>query len=404
MNKKEYKEKRTALMASAKALIDEDKIEEFNKVKAQVEALDADFEAAATAQANFNAMQEDRERMRYGMHSDFIAAQLGGARVSFGSEVTYEKGKNNMTFKNETQVKAFQDFMARGGDMRTMNPELRNAVITTTGGGAVLPIDIYRQLITDEKFSDLLHLATVLNQSGAGTVKIPVASAAEASWKTEGAAATATDPTLTSIDLGGKELMRVIQYSAAMDSMAIDEFSEMMSQLVSSEVIETLEKAFISGSTTNGQPHAGLENLTWTAGTNMIQTASTTTEIAAADVAKGLSLLPQKYARNAVLLMNANTAYNVISLFKGTNEYAYNVADGAASFMGKPVTVNEHCADGEIFIVDPAQLYVRFALPMSVVIDNSTGFMSATTAMRCLTVVDYAWNTAACVKVAKKTA
>ena len=101
----------------------------------------------------------------------------------------------------------------------------------------------------------------------------------------------------------------------------------------------------------------------------------------------------------AILLMNANTAYNTVGLFKGTSEYAYSLADGAARFMGKEIHISEYCADNEIYIIDPAQLYVRFAMQPVVEGDKSVGFMSAANTMRCLTVVDFAWNTAAAVRV-----
>ena len=66
--------------------------------------------------------------------------------------------------------------------------------------------------------------------------------------------------------------------------------------------------------------------------------------------------------------------------------------------------INEHCGDNVIYIVDPAELYVRFAMQPTLEVDRSSGFLSATTAMRCLAVVDYAWNPAACIKVSKKAA
>ena len=169
-----------------------------------------------------------------------------------------------------------------------------------------------------------------------------------------------------------------------------------MSDLCASEVVETLENAFITGDADSDAPHDGLQNLTWTPNTNAVEA---TTAITAADVAKGLSLLPQKYARNAILLMNANTAYNTVGLFKGTSEYAYSLADGAARFMGKEIHISEYCADNDIYIIDPAQLYVRFAKQPVVEVDKSVGFTSATNTMRCLTVVDFAWNTAAAVRV-----
>lgn len=325
-------------------------------------------------------------------------------REELRSAVIRGEGETIRKFENDTfgkdknmeniEMRAFQKFIAQG-TMQNLTAEER-AGLTTSGSGAVMPVDIYNHMITDSKYSDLLSRATVLNVSDAGTLKVPVASSNTATWKEELAAVTATSPTLTSIDLGGKELMRVVQYSAAVESMTASQFTTWMSDLCASEVVETLENAFITGDTDSDAPHDGLQNLTWTPNTNAVEA---TTAITAADVAKGLSLLPQKYARNAILLMNANTAYNTVGLFKGTSEYAYSLADGAARFMGKEIHISEYCADNEIYIIDPAQLYVRFAKQPVVEVDKSVGFTSATNTMRCLTVVDFAWNTAAAVRV-----
>ena len=70
--------------------------------------------------------------------------------------------------------------------------------------------------------------------------------------------------------------------------------------------------------------------------------------------------------------------------------------------MAREIVVNEHCNNDMIFVVDPAQFYVRFAMQPTLEVDRSSGFLSANTNMRCLCVVDYAWNPAAYVKVCKK--
>lgn len=295
------------------------------------------------------------------------------------------------------EIRAFQKFIAEG-TLKNLTVEER-ARLVTSGAGAIMPVDIFNRMITSGKYSDLLSRATVMNLSGAGTVKIPIASNTAATWKTELQPVDPAAPTLTSLDLGGKELMRAIQYSAAVQSMTADQFTSWMADLCAAEVVETLENAFITATAGTTAPHNGLQKLTWTPNTNAVEA---TDSIAAADLAKGISLLPQKYARNAILLMNANTAYNTMALLKGTSEFAYNVADGATRFMGKPIVISEYCADKEIYIIDPAQLYVRFAMQPVIEVDRSVGFLSAASTMRCLCVVDFAWNTAAAVRVGVK--
>lgn len=329
---------------------------------------------------------------------------INEARTAYAQEVLNGEDKIIRKFKDDAnrkennmeniEIRAFQKYITEGS-MKNLTAEER-AGLVASGSGAVMPIEIFNQMITSGKYSDLLSRATVMNLSGAGTVKVPVTSSSAASWKTELQLVDPATPTLTSLDLGGKELMRAIQYSAAVEHMTAEQFTSWMADLCASEVVETLESAFITATAGTDAPHNGLQKLMWTPDTNEVEAE---TAISAADVAKGLSLLPQKYARNAILLMNANTAYNTVGLFKGTSEYAYSLADGAARFMSKEINISEYCADNEIYIIDPAQLYVRFAMQPVVEVDKSVGFLSAANTMRCLTVVDFAWNTAAAVRV-----
>lgn len=316
-----------------------------------------------------------------------------GGFIRCGSADQKMKG-DKKGMNGNVEIRAFQKYITEGS-MKNLTVEER-AGLATSGSGAVMPIEIFNQMITNGKYSDLLSRATVMNLSGAGTVKVPIASNTAATWKTELQPVDPAAPTLTSLDLGGKELMRAIQYSAAVEHMTAEQFTNWMSELCASEVVETLESAFITATAGTDAPHNGLQKLTWTPNINEVEATS---EITAADVAKGLSLLPQKYARNAILLMNANTAYNTVGLFKGTSEYAYSLADGASRFMDKEIHISEYCADNEIYIFDPSQLYVRFAMQPVVEVDKSVGFLSAANTMRCLTVVDFAWNTAAAVRV-----
>ena len=329
-----------------------------------------------------------------------INGEIPGVVISGAiSQSRSNKEVNNMHNENTlVEIRGLQKFLTTGANTLT---DQEQRALNVSGSAAVLPVEVQNQLITNSKYSDLMFRATVFNQGGAGKLNIPIASNTEASWKVENTdkindVSIEASPTLTKLELGGYELMRLMQMSAAASSMTVGGFESLMLELLGSEVIETLEKSFISGSGTN-QPK-GLDSLTWTSGTNQILTASAATEIVAADVAKALSLLPQKYARNAIILMNSDMLYKV-SQFKGTQEYAYNMADGATTFLGKEIVVSEHMADDTVYIADPKELYVRFAQPLMIEADKSAGFTSASIYLRALAVVDAAWNPAAVVAV-----
>ncbi len=321
-----------------------------------------------------------------------------------GMNFNNNRGKN-MNEKISAEVRSLQRFVAVGAN--GMTAEERSG-LNISGAAAVLPTEIYNELITNEKYSDLLKRAKVFNEGGAGKLYIPVASDTAASWHTELAGGTDTAPTLTKIELGGYELMRLMSMSAAVESMTEVGFKQSMLQLLGSEVVETLEYSFVNG-TGSGQPK-GLANLTWTtsgSGKNAIVTEETSTsgvyrDISFKDIAEALSMLPQKYARGAILLMNASVAYNTIAAADDSNgQPIFNMGEAAETVLGHEIVISEHVPANTIFVVDPAELYVRFSMPLQIESDRSSGFTSATTNMRALCVVDAAWNPAACVRITK---
>lgn len=336
--------------------------------------------------------------------ADTLALNGGGDinPCSIGNVVARESAqKGKQTMNDSTEVRAFEKWVRSGGDVKGLT-EIEERALNIAGSAAVLPVEIWDKLITGEDYSDLLSRATIINEANAGKIYIPIASNTSASWKIENSSADGdtntyeATPTLTKLELGGFELYRWMQVSAATMSRATGNFTDLMLNLLGSEVIEALEAAFVAGVGTT-EPK-GLDELTWTPDTNQILTASAVTPIAAADVAEALSLLPQKYARNALVLVNSDMAYNM-SQFKGTSEYAYNMADGATKFLGHDIVISEHMSDDTVYIVDPKELYVRFAMPLSLEVDKSSGFTSASYNLRALTVVDAVWNPAACVAV-----
>ena len=296
---------------------------------------------------------------------------------------------------NEITLRSFQKYIVDGGT-RNMN-ETEQRALDLSGSAAVLPVEIMNKLISNEKYSDLLNRATVFTEEHAGTLYIPIASNTAADWKVENSdvdgssASYEATPTLTKLELKGYELYRWARVSAASLSRSTAEFENMLLQLLSNEVVETLEKSFISGSGT-GQPK-GLSQLTYTAA-NQVLTATAATAITAGDLAEAISLLPQRYARNAIVLCNADMLYQ-ISQFVGTSEYAFDQSQAITAFLGKPIVVSEHVADDNIYIVDPKELYIRFSMPIQVEANRASGFTAASIDLRALTVVDAVWNPSA---------
>lgn len=313
---------------------------------------------------------------------------------SFTEKNNNSRGEQKMFEENkDLEQRSFQKYLVNG-NMNQMT-EVEQRSLTTIDTGAVTPKTITDSLITDEKYSDLLHRATVFNEQNAGIRSIPIATHNEASWKQELEEATEASPTLTNIELAGYELIRIMQLSLAASSMSVANFENMLTQLLSNELIETLEYSFIFGTGKN-QP-TGLQSLTFNVGNNLIETEN----LDASNLAKAISMMPQKYSRNAIILANNETLYN-ISQFKGTAEYAYNVSEAATMFMGKEIMPNEHIPSGTVYVVDPKELYVRFSMPIQIESNRNSSFRKAAVDLRAFTVVDAKWNQSAVIKIVKK--
>ena len=323
-------------------------------------------------------------------------AKQGGVTIESYQVNERKQVKEPMENNKEIEVRSLQKYLVSG--YKNMNDEEQRA-LNVSGSAVVIPTEVMNRLITDEKYSTLLNRATVFNEPRAGKISIPIASNTSASFKIENSAVDGSEasyeasPTLTNLELSAYELMRLAQISSAAHSLSTAEFENTLLQLLGSEVIETLEGSFIQG-TGVGEP-LGLDNMSWTPDVNAIEA---TTAIAPADIAAAISLLKAKYARNAVVMMNTST-YADVALFKGTNEFAYDLSAGAEKFLGHQIIINEWVKDDEIFILDPKELYVRFSMPLQLEADKSAGFTSASIHLRALCIVDAKFNPKAVAKV-----
>lgn len=401
LTKSELKNELAEKRNQRESLIDEvegaQDMKELDKLDRQMDILNGEIRNLTDKLIDYT----DKRSGDYNERTAAVNGEIDGIVIANarGQEQRNDKEVDRMDNNTVTEIRSLQKFLTTGINSMT---EQEQRALNITGSAAVLPIAVQNELISSNKYSDLLHRAQVFNQGGAGSIYIPVASNTSASWKIENSNVDGLDvsyeksPTLTKLELKGYELLRLMQLSAAASSMTAGGFESLMLELLASEVVETLESSFIKGTGT-GQPK-GLDNLTWTPDTNQILTATAETPISAKDLAEAISLLPQRYSRNAVILVNSDMMYQ-IGQWKGTAEYAYNMADGATKFLSKPIIVSEHMSDNTIYIVDPKELYIRFASPLALEMDRSAGFTSASIYLRALTVVDAVWNPAACVAV-----
>ena len=295
------------------------------------------------------------------------AAQRGEGTLLESYDLANDKTAGNKNMEN-LELRAFQKMVTTG--MKTMTDEEQRS-LNLSGSAVVIPQSIHNNLITSEKYSDLLYRATQFNEARPGKIQVPIASNNNGVFHTELAPIGEASPTLTSLELGGFEIARLLQISASASSMSSPEFETMLVNLLASEVLVGIEESVIKGTGT-GEPK-GLKNLTWTVGTNAV---TATTSIKVVDIASALGLLPAKYSKGAVILMNSKTLYALAQSESTGGSYAFNLAEASEKFMGKELVIHEHIEDNYAYVVNPRELYVRWSMPLQMEVDKSAGFTS----------------------------
>lgn len=338
------------------------------------------------AQDNLKRLQSLEEELKERAETRRKAIEevrAGGGRIVRTMTIKTHTDTRKENAMENIEIRAFQRFVA-DGSAKNLTVEERAALVLS-GSGAVVPTEIFNKMIHDRKYSDLLYRATVLNVSTPGNIKIPVGSGITAAFKNEGEAVTPAG-SLSALEIGGRELMGAVQYSAAVGAMATSEFATFMADQLSVAVTEALEADFVDNETKGLKVLSGV-------------TEASATTIDAASLADALAKLPQQYARNAIVMGSASVVYKSIGTVNSGGVYAFNLETGAQGFMGKEIVVNENVAETNLFILDPKEIYVRFSMPPTVEIDRATGFLSAVNTMRALSVVDFAINPKAVVRV-----
>src|SRR5690606_11559688 len=134
MNKKEYLEKRKALLGEAENLLNEGKLEEFEAKEQEIKDLDDQFEKLAKARANMEALKEPT-----------LVAQV--ADMSKGDDEVMAKF-DTKTVQNESEIYLYawaknMMGMSLEGDEKTVfdkvNNEYRNQVQTAQEHAVLIP-------------------------------------------------------------------------------------------------------------------------------------------------------------------------------------------------------------------------------------------------------------------------
>jgi HK97 family phage major capsid protein len=268
--------------------------------------------------------------------------------------------------------------------------EVEQRALTTAANsaGSAVPTQTLNQIIDKlRQTSALYNYITV--SFVPGNLSFVVANAKNvANWKTEGSAGTAADDTVVSVTLGGYEIIKLVEISAAATAMTIDAFESYISSEIGRQLSIAFENAIVNGDG-SGEPTGILAGITWGAGNSTDFTGVNDLYDTLMDA---LGLLPTMYHQSSVFVMNRKTLFGGIRKVKASDGqpiFAYNPQDRAAmTILGYGIVLNDYVPDDVILLGDFSYYRLNFSQAPTIEASREAGFTSGKTVYRGLAVAD----------------
>lgn len=235
MKKEQYLAKRAQLLNEARALLDGGDLDKFTAKRAEIEALDAQYEQEATAQANLAALEQ---RPAVPAQLQNLSAQALGLPESTSVE--------NDVFDTVEYKTAFMNFACR----RTPMPEkFRNTAASTSAAdaAAVIPTTWANEIIRELKERGLVF-KQLRRMNIQGGVEIPILDLAPtATWVGEGASEDQKLSAKTTVSFKYYGLECKIAQSILVSVVTLEAFQALFVELATEAVIAAIEKGVFQG-------------------------------------------------------------------------------------------------------------------------------------------------------------
>lgn len=323
------------------------RLEEIEKrmaeIKAEVDGENPDMDAL---EKEVKDLKEER-RIILEKKEQRKAILDGIAKGEIGREIArFEDGKEERKMENVFDTKEYRSaYLKNLMGLKLNEVEERAMTSAANSGAAVMPTSTASEVIKRVKeYANILNEITLLTAKGNVTFAVEGVKTS-GSLHAENAKINADGDTLIKVSLAGYEITKLIQVSATVGTMSIDEFEGWLVDMIVEMISEKVEDLTFNGTGTN-EPTGVEKSATWTDGTNAVIIASTAT-LTADDVRKLFAL--QKYAKGAKIAMSRATLFNdFMGLQDNAKHDLVKEANGKYYVYGTEVllsdTIAEHVA------------------------------------------------------------
>lgn len=343
MNRKEYMNKRNALIAEAQELLDAGKVAEAAEKRAQVERLDEEFEVAAAETANLNALANIQPPAPFST-------------------------RENMAGDPENKEAVYRVAFFKRLQGKELSPEELTAYSSgASSAGAVIPTQTAEEIITKLKErAPLLQEITLLQVQGNVTFAVEGTNNA-AAIHTENASITPAADTLVKVSLSGWEVTKLIQVSDTVKTMSINAFEGWLVDMLVESIADKISDMIING--TGSSQAKGIEKANTWGDTNSVSVAKAGS-LTAANVQTLIGLLGGGYDANAKFIMSKKTLYTDFMPLQDNSKNDIVTREGRSYYVyGYPVLIDSRVTEHEAYLGDLKKYVANLAESVNVKAD-----------------------------------
>lgn len=352
MNKQKYNESRAALMAEAKKLLDEGKLEDFEAKSKEIEALDAQYDKEAKAEANLEALER-------------------GSRVTGQAAVLAVSGDRETILASTEYKRAFLKAMMHkqmdadeAGAFNAVNLELLNATQTAGTHTALIPTTMMKDI-----WEEMGQLHPVIADSEPsrtyvrGKVSIPYADiTGDGAWTAETTATSEGALTSGAVTLDGYDLSKAVTVSWKLYEMSLENFEAFLRRKLSEKVANALAAAFFTGSgSTNSQPEGVIPALEGETNTPQVVTYTAANGIGYQNIITAMSKITAGYFNGSSIYATSATIWTLLAGIVDNVKQPIFIPDVTASGVGRmfglPVKAEDGVTAGKVVIGNFAKGY-----------------------------------------------
>ena len=342
MDKKQYETKRAELLAKMKAAIEAEDVAAAQAANEEIKTLDAKFQALATAQANFAALNGTaRPAAVPEIPSALNSAGVPGVDLAANMKAVAEK----KAAEEKLYVNAFAHYMM-GTQMSAEEQEIFNAkneagVTNTKNNRVVVPttvqdgiwheIEELHPIIADTKYTRIPGDIDIMIEETVGD---------DGKWYDEETAVEAEKAKTVKVTLKGYELAKAVSVSWKLKKMSIDEFIAYIQTRIAEKMANAIANALVNGkgetgtaeSPAPGEPIGVITKLEAEDGTPQVLTYTAAEGITYKKMTGFMAVMKSGYKTGAKIYAKATTIWNQLA----------NIVDE----MGRPIFIADATSGG----------------------------------------------------------